>query len=194
MKRNEAIKIILNYLDDDDAAFFSTGMISREAFSIKDRKANFYVFGSMGLVSSIGLGAGLNTAKKVFVFDGDGSILMDMGAMAVIGSLKPRNLAHIVLDNECYQSTGGQPTVSNIAQMDKIAADAGYEYSAKASNAEELKSVLEYIKDKKGPFFILAKVLEKTEEKPGRVGLTPLQIGQRFRQFLTKEENCRQLF
>lgn len=192
MKRDEAIRIILDHLNDDDAAIFSTGMISREAFGAKDRKGNFYMFGSMGLVSSIGLGIGLNTAKRVFIFDGDGSVLMDMGAMAMIGSLRPRNLVHIVLDNECYQSTGAQPTVSNTVQMDKIAIATGYSYSTKIADAEGLKSVLEHIKDKKGPFFILAKVLEKTEDKPDRTSLTPLQIGQRFRGFLVKEENCKQ--
>lgn len=187
MKKSEAIKIILDCLNNEDIALFTTGMISREAFDIKDRKANFYMLGSMGLISSVGLGVALNTTKKVFMFDGDGSILMDMGTMAIIGTQKPSNLVHIVLDNECYQSTGGQPTVSNIAQLDKIAMDSGYVYSAKVDTTEKLRTVVKDIADKKGPLLILLKVLEKTEENPGRVSLPPFQIKERFIQLLKKE-------
>ena len=121
MKRREAIKIILQSLNEKDAALFTTGMISREAFDIRDRKSNFYMLGSMGLVSSVGLGLAQNMRRKVFVFDGDGSTLMDMGAMAVVGAQRPSNLVHIVLDNESYQSTGAQRTMSSSGTAHTIA-------------------------------------------------------------------------
>ena len=110
MNRSQALKIILPNLEESDLCIFTTGFISRRAFAIKDRKANFYMIGSMGLVSSLGLGIALNTNKKVIIFDGDGSLLMDMGTMAMIANYKPENLFHIALDNEVYNSTGGQPT------------------------------------------------------------------------------------
>lgn len=187
MKRSEAIKVILDCLNDYDIALFTTGMISREAFDIKDRKANFYMLGSMGLISSLGLGIALNTNKKVIIFDGDGSILMDMGTMALLGTQKASNLIHIVLDNECYQSTGGQPSVSNIAQLDKIAVDSGYVYAEKVNTAKELLMTLKNIIDKEGPRFVLVKVLERSDETVKRVNITPIQIKERFMQSLKKE-------
>lgn len=193
MKRNEAIAIILDYLNEEDIALFSTGMISREAFSIKDRPTNFYMLGSMGLVSALGLGIGLNTLRRVFILDGDGSVLMDMGTMTIIGTQKPNNLVHIVLDNESYQSTGGQPTPSKIVRLDKIAIDSGYLYSRKVNTPEGLKSALKDSANKKGPSFILVKVLDEIQDSAKRVSLAPLQIKQRFEQVLRKEKECRQL-
>ncbi len=187
MKRSETIKIILNCLSDKDIALFTTGMISREAFDIKDRKGNFYMIGSMGLISSVGLGMALNTIKRVFIIDGDGSILMDMGTIATIGLQKPSNLVHIVLDNESYQSTGEQPSASKTAQLDKIAMNSGYVYSTEVKETERLKVVLKDIVDKIGPFLILLKVLERPAEEPGRVSLSPVQIRERFTRSLNKE-------
>jgi thiamine pyrophosphate-dependent acetolactate synthase large subunit-like protein len=180
MKRNEAIKMILNYLDDEDIAIFTTGMISRETFDIKDREANFYMLGSMGLVSSVGLGIAINTNKKVIIFDGDGSMLMDMGTMALIGSQRPPNLIHIVLDNQSYQSTGGQPTVSNTVELYRVAIDTGYNCSVRTNEMEELETALKKAINKEGPHFILVKVLEKQDKIPERINLTPLQIKERF--------------
>ncbi len=186
MKRSETINIILNYLNDKDVAFFATGLISREAFDIKDRKYNFYMIGSMGLISSVGLGLALNTNERVFIFDGDGSILMDMGIMAMIGHQKPPNLVHIILDNECYQSTGGQPSISNTAQLNKIAMDSGYLYSTEVNSTESLKVILKDIEVKNGPYLILLKVLDRTTKEPGRVSLTPVQMTERMTRFMKK--------
>jgi len=67
----------------------------------------------MGLASSIGLGVALkNSKKRIFVFDGDGNILMNLGSLTTISSQKPKNLVHIVFDNCAHESTGGQPTIS----------------------------------------------------------------------------------
>jgi len=191
MRRCEAIEIVLEHITDEDAVLSTTGMISREVFDTKDRKGNFYMLGSMGLISSIGLGVALNTNRRVFVFDGDGSILMDAGILAVIGSEKACNLIHIVFDNECYQSTGGQPTVSNTVQLEKIAKDSGYTYSVKVTTKEQLKSCLKDINRVKKPTFILVKVIEKTDRKPPRVSLSPTQVRDRFMQFLKKEQSCK---
>lgn len=187
MKMDESITIILNYLTEEEIALFTTGMISREAFAIKDREANFYMLGSMGLVSSVGLGIALNTDKKVFIFDGDGSILMDMGTMANIGFQCPSNLIHLVFDNEAYQSTGGQPTVSKTVQLDKIAKGSGYVHSVKVNTIEELKMALGNTMNTKGPHFILIKVLEKMDEGVERVSLTPFQIRERFMRSLNNK-------
>lgn len=186
MTRLEAIKIILDSFKEDDLALFTTGMISREAFFALDRKDNFYLFGSMGLASAVALGIALHTDKKVFICEGDGSALMDLGTLAIIGSEKPANLIHIVLDNETYQSTGGQPTISHSTQLDRVAVDLGYADSVKVDTIEKLEAALDDIATKSGPIFIWVKVLEKTGKEPSRVNLSPVQIKERFVQALRK--------
>jgi len=127
----------------------------------------------------VGLGIALNTHKNVIVIDGDGSVLMDMGTMAMIGFLKPKNLVHIVLDNESYQSTGGQPTVSSKTELSKIAQGAGYK------NLYLFKDVIEAnaikgIMHKEGPTFIQIKVSSDSDDSIGRVSLDPAQLSSRI--------------
>jgi len=180
MKRLKALKIILEMLGKDDIAVFTTGMISREANSAKDRHANFYMIGSMGLASSVGLGIALNSKKKVFIFDGDGSALMDMGTMAQIASEAPKNLVHIVLDNQTYQSTGNQPTITKKIALDKIAKAAGYNVVKKISSLTELKKGFPAVAKLNGPAFILIKVSSAGEKEPPRISLTPEELKNRI--------------
>ena len=91
------------------------GFPSRELFSVKDRPENFYMLGSMGLASSIGLGLALaRPERKVMVLDGDGSVLMNLGTLATIAHHAPENYQLVILDNCCYGSTGSQPTCTHL--------------------------------------------------------------------------------
>ena len=89
----------------------SLGHPAYDLFIAGDRPQNFYTWGSMGLASSIGLGLALARPDvRVFVLDGDGSLLMNLGSLATIGLLRPPNLVVVVMDNEEYATTGGQQT------------------------------------------------------------------------------------
>ena len=102
--RREAIEHILKYINDESIIVSTTGMISREIFSTKDRPSNFYMIGSMGLLSSLGLGlAWLNKDKHIYIIEGDGSSLMSLGTLPLITYESPINLTHIILDNEAYE-------------------------------------------------------------------------------------------
>src|SRR5881227_4337749 len=110
MTRFEATRAICT-LASDAAIVSSLGHPAYDLFAAEDRPRNFYTWGSMGLASSIGLGLALARPDlRVIVLDGDGSLLMNLGSLATIGLLRPQNLVVVVMDNEEYATTGGQPT------------------------------------------------------------------------------------
>lgn len=180
MKRIEAIEAIVNALDDQ-LVVHATGMISRESFYIRNRKANFYMIGSMGLNSAIGLGLAINRPERiVVVLDGDGSVLMNMGTLASIGELAPSNLVHIVLDNESYASTGGQRSISDRIALERVAAAVGYKYVKRVETVTQLIAELERLWTQPRPAFLLVKVEPGNEPNIPRVSLTPPEIKRRF--------------
>ena len=112
--RNEALNhIIDNTPESETIVIGSTGYTGRELYAINDRSNQLYMVGSMGCVSSFGLGISLaRPDKKVVVIDGDGAALMRMGNFATAGYYAKDNFIHILLDNEVHDSTGAQSTVS----------------------------------------------------------------------------------
>lgn len=117
-------RIIEKIIDQitDELVVCTIGHPCQELFKIKDRPGNFYMLGSMGMASSIGLGLAMATDKKVVVLDGDSANVMNMGAFATMGFNGPGNLVHIIIDNEANGSTGFQPsfTARNV-NLDQVA-------------------------------------------------------------------------
>ena len=117
--RYQVIRKIISRIPKEDVLITTTGMISREAFDIHDRPNNFYMLGSMGLLSSFGLGLALSFPdKRIWIIEGDGSALMSLGTLPLIASESPKNIVHFILDNESYESTGGQPCISSNVSLD----------------------------------------------------------------------------
>jgi len=185
VKRWEAIEVIARSLTKSELVVASTGMISRELFTIKDSPQNFYMLGSMGLASSIGLGLAISLPdRRIVVVEGDGSVLMNMGSMATIGHFSPQNLTHIVLDNHLHDSTGGQPTVSDTIRLEEVAHAAGYRLAEKITSDAELRESLRK-SSQQGPSFILVEVEKGGIEGTGRVSHSPEEIKIRFRKSAT---------
>ena len=127
LTRTAALELILDELAGDEAIIATTGKTGRELFTISDRPNHLYVVGGMGTASAIGFGvAHVLPRQPVVVIDGDGAALMKLGSMATIGFYQPPNFLHIVLDNECHDSTGGQQTASGTVRFAAIAAAANY--------------------------------------------------------------------
>ena len=177
MIRKDAIRIV-SKLVGDSPIISANGFISRDLFDVSDKDSNFYMIGSMGLASSIGLGIALKTRKKVYVFDGDGNIMMNLGSLVTIGSLKPKNLIHIVFDNNSHESTGGQPTYSKKIQIDNIAKTMNFK-TFQVNKEDELEEVLKKIKNISGPVFLLVKV-NKSKIISKRINIPPTLIKTRF--------------
>ncbi len=181
----DMLRVILPRLEKKDIALFTTGLISRYAFSLKDRKANFYMIGSMGLVSSVGLGIALNSSKRVFIFDGDGSVLMDMGSLAMIAFERPNNLFHLVLDNEVYESTGRQPSISKHIDLSRVAKALGYKKIYNFCDSAMLRKSIGDIMSQIGPAFIMLKLHSPSPEKGvRRVSIVPHELTERIRRTL----------
>lgn len=177
--RRDAINVVAKTLDNDTIAVSANGYISRDLSELQDRTSNFYMIGSMGLASSIGLGLAIkNPKKQVFVFDGDGNILMNLGSLVTIGSIKPTNLVHCIFDNSSHESTGGQPTNSSHVKIEKIAKAANYNVF-RINSQKSLESVLKKIRGLKGPILILVEI-EKNNQVSKRIGIEPTLIKTRF--------------
>jgi sulfopyruvate decarboxylase beta subunit len=142
MTRYDAIGIVAE-LSDDDIIISNLGYPSKELYTIKDRELNFYMLGSMGLASSIGLGLALVQKKHVYVIDGDGSLLMNPNVLISIGAYNPQNLSIIAVDNAAYGSTGNQGTCTySQIDLELLARASGIKNTIKVHSKKELKEAL----------------------------------------------------
>ena len=138
MERKEVLELILR-LAPEALLVSTTGHTSRDLASLADRENHFYMTGSMGCASSIALGlAHAQPKRKVIVVDGDGAALMRLGALPALGQRRPPNLLHLLLDNGCHESTGGQATLSSTVDFPALAAAAGYPQAHHAASREDL--------------------------------------------------------
>ena len=178
MIRKEAITFLAKMIGNQPI-ISANGFISRDLFESYEKETNFYMIGSMGLASSIGLGIAIkNPKKRIYVFDGDGNILMNLGSLVTIGAKMPKNLVHIVFDNSSHESTGGQPTNSFLIKIEKIAKSTNYLVYV-ASTTNHLKQIFQKIKSQKGPIMIVVKI-KKSKIKSTRVMIAPHKIKDRF--------------
>ena len=184
MIRKEAISIVVEKIGNQHI-ISANGFISRDLFEVCDKNSNFYMIGSMGLASSIGLGVALkNTKKKIFVFDGDGNILMNIGSLITIGTTKPENLVHIIFDNTSHESTGGQPTATDKIQLSKIAKSVNFKVF-QVKTKKQLVKILQKINLIPGPIMLIVKI-GKGGIISKRINVESTEIKNRFMRSLKK--------
>ena len=185
MDRIEALKLVSQEFPEEPVVF-TCGATSREMAAADRRENHLYVVDSMGLVSSIVLGLSLGLAGKgdqrVVGVEGDGGMLMNLNALTTIGFLQPSNLLLIVLDNQSYASTGGQPTFTTRLDLAGVARSCGLK-TWQASDLEELKQSLEESSRTPGPAFILGKIAPGNQQAPLLLD-DPVVLGDRFRRWL----------
>ena len=186
ISRLEALKAAMAVVSDAPVVH-ANGFICRESFSLGDRPQNFYMIGSMGLASAIGLGVALaRPDEPAVVFDGDGNLLMNLGILPMIGGGplmgggRPANFVHVVFDNAVYGSTGNQASPSRHARLDAIAAASGYRSAAAVADAAGVRDAVAAALRDGGPAFVLAKVTAEEQPAP-RIPYPPEEIRDRFR-------------
>ena len=151
MCREEIIRHIVQ-VSGTDPVVSTTGKASRELFELREaagqaHQYDFLTVGSMGHSSSIALGIALQKPQqRIWCIDGDGAALMHLGAMAVIGSQKPQNLIHIVINNAAHETVGGMPTVAGTADLVGIAESCGYEAAVRVTDYDALDAALQAAK------------------------------------------------
>lgn len=193
LSREVAIQIVASTLNKKDIIVSTTGMISRELFEYREtmcqgHERDFLTVGSMGHASQIALSIALqNRQKRIYCFDGDGSVLMHMGSLAIIGTMHPNNYIHVIFNNGAHDSVGGQPTVGLNINFPKIAEGCGYEYVFSVSDKKSLCEILNQMKKMQGPILLEIKVKKGARKDLGRPTTTPIQNKEVLMDYLNME-------
>ncbi|MDE5966688.1 MAG: phosphonopyruvate decarboxylase [Lachnospiraceae bacterium] len=193
MKREEIIRHIVS-VTGDDPVICTTGKASRELFEIREEtegsrhQYDFLTVGSMGHSSSIALGIAINKPdKKIWCIDGDGAALMHMGAMAVIGSVKPANFVHVIINNESHETVGGMPTVAGSVDFVAMAKACGYPHAVRVDSAAALEDALAAAKARQALCMIEVKAAIGARQDLGRPTTTALENKRCFMDYLNRE-------
>ncbi|UED87557.1 phosphonopyruvate decarboxylase [Streptomyces profundus] len=177
-----AIRVVTKALPEA-LVIATTGYTGRDAFAVADRPGAFYMQGSMGHAPSLALGVALaHPERTVVVLDGDGALLMHLGALSMIGHLAPPNLVHVVLDNGVHESTGGQPTTSSTTSFTEAALAAGYVSATSCAREQDLARAVGVADAAEGPALVRVPTLPRTGEMPPRAtaALGPEAMRDRF--------------
>lgn len=189
MLREEIIRHIVK-ASGEDPIVSTTGKASRELFEIRaanvqSHKYDFLTVGSMGHSSSIALGVAINKPEqRIWCIDGDGAVLMHMGAMAVIGANKPKNLIHVVINNSAHETVGGMPTVAGAIDLVALAKACGYSNAVCVDTFDELDDALEAAKSRNELSLIEVRCSIGAREDLGRPTTTALENKRNFMEYL----------
>ena len=180
MSRDDLTKRLVGKLKNEEAVIGGIGWTNFALWGAGARQQNFYMLGSMGLAFPIALGvATAQPNRKVVGLEGDGSLLMQVGALGTIASRNQKNLIMVVWDNGAYQITGGQPSTSaTVVDLVGLARASGLEKSFWATDEADFESLVDRALAEDGPFFIAAKI---DSAKPlATTHRDPVQIRERF--------------
>lgn len=185
MKREAALEVILQHIEPDALIVATTGKTSREVFELRNKlgqpQRDFLTVGAMGHTSSIALGVALfKPVRQIICLDGDGSLLMHMGSLAILGSQRPKNLIHVVLNNAAHESVGGQPTVANAISIQSIALACGYTHYISASNQVELEAQWQALQELEGPILFEVHIDIGSRSDLSRPSSSPIENKEAF--------------
>ena len=189
MVREEIIKHIVA-ASGEDPIVSTTGKASRELFETRtangqSHKYDFLTVGSMGHSSSIALGVAINKPEqRIWCVDGDGAVLMHMGAMAVIGTIRPKNLVHVVINNASHETVGGMPTVAGSVDLVAIAKACGYPSVVSVDSFEALDRELEKARTRGELSLIEVKCSIGAREDLGRPTTSAIENKESFMEYL----------
>jgi phosphonopyruvate decarboxylase len=177
--RRAWLQAVQRAVREDDVMIASTGYLGRELYALGDRVNQLYLVGSMGCASSVGLGVALaQRSRRVVVLEGDGAGLMRLGAWSAIGYARPDNLRHLLIDNGCHDSTGGQSSLAGSVDFCALAAGSGYATVTRLADPAGLAAWLDGTDA--GPAFLHVPILPGTPGDLPRPTMAPPDVARRF--------------
>ncbi|KPK00841.1 MAG: hypothetical protein AMK71_07715 [Nitrospira bacterium SG8_35_4] len=189
--RFEILKTIAPHLNGK-IIVCNLGIPSKELFALKHQPSNFYMLGSMGMATPIGLGISLATEREVIVIDGDGSLLMNPGTLATAAHFSPSNLTILAVDNSSYGSTGDQPTLTgSCVDLAVLAEGFGIGTVVRAAGKKQLADALK--KRTAGFTFIHAPALPGNADVPN-IPIHHLEIKKQVMEFIKRGANSEYRF
>ena len=181
LEREKAVQIAVDQCEDNSIIVCTTGMLSRELFEFRAKKKlghgkDFLCVGGMGHASQIATSIAINQPKRpVYCFDGDGAFLMHMGSTAITGTRHLPNFIHIVFNNGCHESVGGQPTVAQKIELSNVAFSLGYKFSKTVNCELKFIDIIQKAKEFDSTSFIEVLVRPGHRQNIGRPTTTPIQ-------------------
>jgi len=183
LTRYEVLSLMASYLDGK-VVVSNLGWPSKELYVLKHQPSNFYMLGSMGMATPIGLGLALTSSQEIIVIDGDGSLLMNPGSLATAAFAAPRNLTIIAIDNGAYGSTGNQPTLAGTCvDLEYVAQGFGIRSTVKVASAEQIVEVIK--RPRSGLTFIHILAIPGNKDVPN-IPLHHLEIKRRVQESLKR--------
>ncbi|MEP2671425.1 MAG: phosphonopyruvate decarboxylase [Cyclobacteriaceae bacterium] len=183
--RRETLKVLTDLSDMNTVLLATTGKTGRELFEVADKPNHLYMVGSMGCISSLGLGLAISQPeKKIVVIDGDGSAIMRMGSFTTNAYYQPGNLLHILLDNNTHDSTGGQATVSHNIDFVDQAASVCYPIALRVGTLDELTKAVVKWQMNGGLTFLYLKIAKGSTKDLGRPTMKPHEVKTRLMKFI----------
>ena len=179
--REQAIQRVIEQLGSNDRVVATTGMPARELYELRIARSegsgnDFLTVGSMGHAASIALGlARSQPERRVICLDGDGSVLMHMGSLAIVGQSQQDNLIHVVLNNGAHDSVGGQPTCAFAIDLAGVARACGYQKVLVAAEPQEIDQAFASLLTQKGPSFLEIRVNKGARSDLGRPRSSPAE-------------------
>jgi len=164
LHRRPTVKFLLENRPDDLLAVSGLGSSTWDLTAAGDDARNFCFIGAMGQAGAFALGLAMaKPDKRIALFTGDGELLMSLGILATIANQSPRNLAILVMDNEAYVETGGQPTATaGATNLEIVAQGCGFSATRTVTETSELQSLREFMVNEPGPAFANLKILKET--------------------------------
>jgi thiamine pyrophosphate-dependent acetolactate synthase large subunit-like protein len=188
LTRIHAVRALHAAVPSDAGVVYANGYISRAGHACDRRARNFFMIGSMGLAASIALGVALRTDgdPPVVVVDGDGNVLMGLGALPMVGAWRPKAFLHVVLDNRTYASTGGQATVAHAVDLPAAGRACGYAAARAAVDEPEIAAAVAEWRGGLSPYLLRVAISPDDDEVPERVAQEPAAHATQFQAWLAR--------
>jgi len=187
MKRDQCLRALASHVKDDDivVAVFTTAF---EWIAIRPNPLNYIMVGAMGLGSSHALGLAIGRPdRRVILLDGDGSLLMNLGALVTVANAAPRNLIHFVVENGTYEANGSHPIPGrDRVDFAGLATAAGYRSCAKFSALADFESRVGAFLDLEGPTFATLKIAASETPEFDYGHMHGIKVRQEFRRALAE--------